>query len=117
MDISEGTLAAPNEETIEEVPETQPTEESVPELQHVRPSSSSTLRKKGNKRKLYDQDIYTTPESLRNFMKEKEEVERRMLRRKEYLLELQIKDMEFRVKEAEISLKIAEKKLDKENNS
>ena len=86
-----------------------------PAAQHASTAPKTSARK--NKKRLHSGDTYATPETMRNWTQEKVEVQRRMLKKREELLDMQLKDMALRVKEAECLLKIAQKKLEKENDN
>ncbi|XP_045107559.1 uncharacterized protein LOC123502501 [Portunus trituberculatus] len=85
--------------------------------------TTSTPRGK-SKRKFNDTDFYLDATEARNVTKERVETQKRMMRKKEYFLDLQIQDMEIRKKEteirkkeAEVLLQIALKKLENENKN
>lgn len=91
-----------NRREAAEIPPSPPPPERAP----IPEKKSSGKRR----RSLFDRDI-CAPENTRNGRQEMEERQRRLMERREYLVELQIQDMEVRLEEAKLLRDIAQKKL------
>ena len=89
--------------------------QELPEIPAAGTSTAPQTSVRKNRKRLHSGDTYATPDTIRNWTQEKVEVQRRMMKKRKYLLDLQLKDMEFRVKEAEYLMKIAQKKQEKDS--